>query len=507
VDAAPEQDEPPAALPAPGVSEAQRARVRARLFGADAQAPVHLIAGKYRRLSLLGEGGIGVVWEVEHVLVGRRFALKLLKDRDRESTSHKRFLREARAAAKVHHENIVEVTDAGATEDGTPFVVMELLVGQTLAQAIDEAGAMPWPRVRGILAQLAGALGCAHGSGIVHRDLKAENVMLIARSGSADFCKIVDFGLAKVLDPDRTQHSRPGSVFGTPATMSPEQIRGEAIDGRTDVYALGCMTLHMLTGRRPFVGPTHESVFAQHLSDPPPSVGDAIGDPELAARIDSFVARAMAKDRIERIPDMAAVLRAIAAIDAPPGTTRAASAAGALTPPDGARPPAPEHAARRWGGIAAAVAAGGLALIGGWWWKASQGRESRLEPDQAHEQQSGPDGFPEAVVASPSPPLPDPGRRSVDPAVTEAHPTLPSGAEPASRPGELEAKHLSPPAPHRDKKPRPTSTKRLGDAARAETSESNAPAEAPSSTTSITPDNVLSKPLPNPFARDPDGSP
>lgn len=460
---------------APVVSEAQRARVRARLFGAAVEPTAPLVGGKYRRVALLGEGGIGTVWEVEHVVVGRRFALKLLRDPERESSARQRFLREARAASSVGHAHIVEVTDAGETDDGMPYVVMELLRGQTLAQGLDEGGPMPWARVRKILEQLAGALAHAHRIGIIHRDLKAENVMLLARSDGADFCKIVDFGLAKVVAPDRTQHSRPGSIFGTPACMSPEQILGEPIDIRTDVYALGCLAFHMLSARRPFVAPTREAVFALHLAAPIPSVGVIEGQPTLGARLDRLLADALAKRREDRLADMDAFVAAVARVDqndkrSMPRRTRVALAAAV--------------------GLVGAV---GIAMRGDDDDGTEAARETNISPAAIVQEPGDPPGHDDsgAPHVQPSPvvtPLAAPTHLAdtsegspVDAAPRKDRP--PSGKRvPRLRP-DRPATAATKPAP-----PEPADAEKSG--VRPEL-----PAESPI----ITPQSVLTEPLPDPF--------
>src|SRR6478735_5154852 len=195
--------------------------------------------GRYVVDAVLGKGGMGVVYEGRHTLIGKRVAIKVLRQElanDGAVTS--RFLQEARAASAVGSPHIVDVTDFGSLPDGRPYLVMEHIDGESLAGTLAREKRLPEARILRIGKQIARALSAAHTAGIVHRDLKPDNVMLVARSGDADFVKIVDFGIAK-MEAATTQITRHGSLFGTPSYMSPEQAMGGAVDGRTDVYALG----------------------------------------------------------------------------------------------------------------------------------------------------------------------------------------------------------------------------------------------------------------------------
>ena len=227
------------------------------------------IDGRYEVRGLLGEGGMGVVYEVRHKMLGRSFAMKLLRrDVGRDPGLIERFIHEAKATASIKHPNIVSITDFGQLSDGTPYFIMELLLGQTLAQFIRARGPLPIDRVYPILIQIAGALGAAHEAGIVHRDLKPENVFLARRPGTdlldgADDVRVVDFGAAKVLGASRVPKA--GIVFGTPHYMSPEQASGQPVDHRADIYALGVMMYEMLTSRVPFEAETYMGVLTQHM--------------------------------------------------------------------------------------------------------------------------------------------------------------------------------------------------------------------------------------------------
>lgn len=209
-----------------------------------------VVAGRYRLESRLGEGGMGVVYRARHVLIDRVVALKLIRP-DLRGETHLRawMLREARAANRVDHAHIVDIHDVGETEDGELYLVMEYLMGTALSAEIAK-GPMPISRAVDILEQMCAALARAHDLGVVHRDLKSDNIMLTNRGGRHDFVKILDFGLAALTRDPRLAPK--GAVFGTPEYMSPEQARGEDAEAASDLYALGILLFEMVTGRLPF---------------------------------------------------------------------------------------------------------------------------------------------------------------------------------------------------------------------------------------------------------------
>jgi serine/threonine-protein kinase len=214
-----------------------------------------LLDEKYVVVRHIKTGGMGAVYEVEHQGLKKRFAAKvLLPELLRRPRIVERFRREARAASATGHENIVEVTDLGETRGGVPFLVMELLQGRTLGAELKEGRFLP-DRAVHVVRQMLGALGAAHARGIVHRDLKPENIFLLHRGQDPDFVKVLDFGIAKMLDDeDQQELTETGQVVGTPSYMAPEQARGDNIDHRVDIYAVGAMLYRMVTGTRPFVG-------------------------------------------------------------------------------------------------------------------------------------------------------------------------------------------------------------------------------------------------------------
>jgi eukaryotic-like serine/threonine-protein kinase len=225
-----------------------------------------VIDGRYEVVGVLGEGGMGTVYQVRHTALDRLFAMKVLRrDLARDADLAARFMREARATASVKHPNIVAINDFGRVDGDLPYFVMENLVGQTLARAIKTGGAIPSALGVRIVLKVAGALDAAHKEKIVHRDLKPDNVFLLgsaANPGNIDV-RIVDFGAALILGASRV--TKEGIVFGTPHYMSPEQASGQPVDHRADIYALGVIMYEMFTGRVPFVADTYMGVLTQHM--------------------------------------------------------------------------------------------------------------------------------------------------------------------------------------------------------------------------------------------------
>ncbi len=263
-----------------------------------------IIADRYRIEELLGRGGMGVVYRVEHVRIGKLMAMKLLHGalaRDKDVV--KRFKREAEAVSKLDHPNTVQVFDFGQSE-GMMYLVMEYLSGRDLGQLIKEEGALSFDRVARIAAQVCGSVAQAHDRGIVHRDLKPENIMVVEGGAVADFVKVLDFGLAKLRESEENEKSitRAGSILGTPYYMAPEHIRGEAVDARSDVYAVGALIYKAITGVPPFWASSPVGVLTMHLTEDviPPSE-KAPGIPPDADRI---VLKAMAKDARDRFQSM-----------------------------------------------------------------------------------------------------------------------------------------------------------------------------------------------------------
>ncbi|HEY1547766.1 MAG TPA: protein kinase, partial [Kofleriaceae bacterium] len=268
--------------------------------------------GRYYILRKLGEGGMGFVYAARHAVIERPLAIKVLKrDAIRDPATTLRFVQEARAASRIGHPNIVDVTDFGTTPDGMTYSVMEFVDGPTLARVIRADAPMPAERSIQIALQIARALGAAHDKGIVHRDLKPENVFLTARDGRPDFVKIVDFGIAKVLpisgaDPNAPKLTRAGSVFGTPEYMAPEQAAGRSdIDGRVDIYALGTILYEMTCGRVPHKSNSLVRTIAMQMLDPITPLSQAVPGVVVAPALERVVMKALAKKREDRYATMA----------------------------------------------------------------------------------------------------------------------------------------------------------------------------------------------------------
>jgi serine/threonine-protein kinase len=252
---------------------------------------------------------MGRVYKAEHVEIGRTVAIKLLEPVVDVPHAAKRFLREARATANLRHPNIVEVLDFGRTEAGAPFLVMEFLDGRDLATILREDGPLPWHRTRHYLAQLCAGLAKAHDAGLIHRDLKLENCIIVA----GDVLTVVDFGIAKSTDPDSTRLTGAGALIGTPEYMSPEQARGQEIDLRTDVYAVGIIAYQLLTGTVPFTGKGFMQVLMKHIHDPLPPASSR--NPNVTPAMDDLLSKALAKERTDRFEDMRAFAAGLDEVD------------------------------------------------------------------------------------------------------------------------------------------------------------------------------------------------
>ena len=268
-----------------------------------------VLADRYRVVKKLGEGGMGSVYLAEHTTINKRLAIKVLSP----EFSHKqdlvdRFLQEARAASMIDQENVVEITDFGSTPGGSVFFVMEFLNGEDLSDTIKNTGPLPWHRVKPIMLQIVEALKCAHAAGIVHRDMKPDNCFRIKRGSNADFIKVLDFGIAKVTsdegDGGGKNLTRTGMIFGTPEYMSPEQAKGEKVDHRVDVYALGIIAYELLTGRVPFTADTFMGILTKHMFEPPAAPSTVAPTIEVPEQVEAIILKALQKDREYRFQSM-----------------------------------------------------------------------------------------------------------------------------------------------------------------------------------------------------------
>jgi serine/threonine-protein kinase len=234
-----------------------------------------IVARKYRLVRRVGKGGMGSVYEARHVHTDQRVAVKVLaKHLSKDLKLVARFRREAMATSRLRHPNCVQVHDFGEDDDGTFFIAMEFVDGTGIGDELRRSGPMPPERVARIGMQLLGALEAAHEAGILHRDLKPQNIMLTQKVGRPDFVKVVDFGIAKFIEnspEDQAALTLPGTIFGTPEYMSPEQARGETLDARSDLYSAAVVLWHMLLGRSPFRGNTVRETLMKVFRETPPS--------------------------------------------------------------------------------------------------------------------------------------------------------------------------------------------------------------------------------------------
>src|SRR6185312_4475188 len=226
--------------------------------------------GEYRVEGKLGEGGMATVFSATHPLIGKKVAIKVISRRlCADQHAVERFIGEARTVNQIGHPNLVDIFAFGVLPDGRAYLVMEWLQGETLAERVARER-MPVPRALDVLIQIVDALEAAHEKGVVHRDLKPQNIFVVER-GEKTSVKLLDFGIAKLADSDPSvPKTRSGVAMGTAGYMSPEQARGKNVDHRTDIYALGCVAYEMLLGRLPFVADTAIDILAMHLAAAPP---------------------------------------------------------------------------------------------------------------------------------------------------------------------------------------------------------------------------------------------
>jgi len=282
-----------------------------------------LIADRYKIVGVLGEGGMGAVYVAEHLLIGRKVALKRLHpELASDAKSVARFQREARAAAATGHENIVEILDLGFAEDGAPFLVMEYLRGHSLATRLRKEGRLAPARACHIVGQVLAALDAVHRSHIVHRDLKPDNILLTRRSGRSDYVKVLDFGISKMRkeDEDALDLTKTGVMLGTPFYMSPEQARGmKSLDHRVDLYSVGVILYESLAGRLPFEGGNYHALLQAILVGDPPRLADLESgiDPRLTDAVHRAIAR-KPEDRFQTAREMLEALVPFGAVDPGP---------------------------------------------------------------------------------------------------------------------------------------------------------------------------------------------
>jgi serine/threonine-protein kinase len=272
-----------------------------------------VVGERYRIVSRVGVGGMGAVYRAEHTMMRRDLAIKvLLPELGGRDEFARRFEREAESASRLGHPNIITITDFGRMPDNSLFLAMEFLAGSSLTSVIAQ-GPVPRERALNIIRQILRALDHAHAAGVIHRDLKPDNIMLVERDSHRDVVKILDFGIAKMTDPMSGQAAltQAGVIFGTPEYLSPEQALGENVDGRADLYAAGVILYEMLVGRRPFESDDKVKIISMHLSHAPPRMRDVNPSVDVPPPLEQAVLQAMEKHRENRFASATAFLQAL----------------------------------------------------------------------------------------------------------------------------------------------------------------------------------------------------
>lgn len=264
-----------------------------------------VLAGNYEILEVLGQGGMGVVYRGKHSLMERIVAIKmLLSQLISDTNSVKRFQQESKAAARLKHPHIIDVYDFGISPAGQPYIVMEFLEGTPLSDLIKKEGQIGVERSIKLIAQACDALDHAHKQGVVHRDLKPSNIVLTQYDEEKDYVKVVDFGVAKLIEVGNNNEgqrlTQAGEVCGSPVYMSPEQCMGQDLDARSDIYSMGIVLYETLTGKLPILGKTMVDTMSKHISEPPVPFNEARPDLYIPERLEWVVLKAMAKDPAQR---------------------------------------------------------------------------------------------------------------------------------------------------------------------------------------------------------------
>jgi len=333
--------------------------------------PVGTILGEHYRVTrLIGVGGMGAIYEASHLGAGKRVAVKLMsKELAKHPEALARFRREVKVTTELAHPHIVDVFDFGESPTGEPFLVMEYLDGEDLGHRLEREGRVTLDVAAQIVKQVASALSVAHAEGVVHRDLKPDNVFLLRVADGSVFSKVVDFGISKVLKATTTKLTVARAVVGTPEFMAPEQASGRIdwIDHRTDQWALAVLSWHMLSGRLPFWQPEVHQILNQVITEEPTPLHPDLA-PLIPREVDKVLRRALSKKREDRFPTINAFARAFEAAAVGKPTRSSSSRAATLQQPDGPvrgeRRPA--HAKSR-GGLWLSIGVLGLILAGAAW--------------------------------------------------------------------------------------------------------------------------------------------
>jgi serine/threonine-protein kinase len=299
-----------------------------------------VVADRYHVVKKLGEGGMGQVYLAEHVKMGRRSAIKVMNPsmvHDPDAVA--RFNREASNASRITHPNVCAIYDFGETPDGLIYLAMEFIEGEPLTDLLEREGALPVPRAAAIFLQTADALQAAHDLGIVHRDLKPDNIMLSRRKGGGDTVKVVDFGIAKAVGGNEAGQkvTKTGLVVGTPEFMSPEQLSGDTLDGRSDLYSLALVFFRMLSGKLPFEATSVQETMIKRLTDEPTKLAEARPDLSFPAGLQPVLDAALARTPTERYQTVAKFAADVAAVTGRPtaGTVPATQEKTQLLDPTG----------------------------------------------------------------------------------------------------------------------------------------------------------------------------
>jgi len=296
-----------------------------------------VLADRYHIVKKLGEGGMGQVYLAEHVKMGRRSAIKVMNPsmvHDPDAVA--RFNREAANASRISDSHVCAIYDFGETADGLIYLAMEFVEGEPLTELLRREGALPVARAADIGIQVAAALQAAHDLGIVHRDLKPDNIMLTRSRDGADAVKVVDFGLAKAVGGEGggQKVTRTGLVVGTPEFMSPEQLSGDKLDGRSDVYSLGLVLFNMLTGTLPFPADSVQEAMVKRLTDEPAELLEVRPDLHFPAGLQEILDTALARNRVDRYQSAAKFAHDLASVVGLSRTGGGAPLASALGGPD-----------------------------------------------------------------------------------------------------------------------------------------------------------------------------
>jgi hypothetical protein len=260
-----------------------------------------VLDGRWKITDLIGAGGMGAVYRVQHATIGKPMAVKVLHPRlGTKGDWAKRFEREAQVGGKIGHPNCVAVSDFGTLDDGSFYLVMELLQGESLGDVLDREAPLPWRRALHITRHVLRGLGHAHEHGVVHRDIKPGNIFLARTDDDPDFAKILDFGIAKLVGEGGTTITQAGITVGTPAYLSPEQAFGGELDGRSDLYSLSVVLYEMLTGRTPFGDRDMVAMLTAHAVADPPAMGDIAPDAAIPPPVEALVRQGLAKQPGDR---------------------------------------------------------------------------------------------------------------------------------------------------------------------------------------------------------------